>query len=295
MVLEHEGHRTLEAETGDAAMSLLDGDRVELIILDLNLPGADGVEVCRRLRAEGRSTPILMLTARNDVADRVVGLDAGADDYLAKPFALRELLARVRALLRRSDAARSDVHRLADLEVDPASRSASRAGRPIELTKTEFELLQLLVANPGIVLSRDLISERVWGYHDDLGSNTLEVFISNLRRKTESSGEARLIHTARGVGYVARGPPMSLRRRMALAIGTIVAVLVVAGGVFTWSLARRTCTTASTSLLDTEADAIEEISRSVDYSQLTLDGQPLAGAIDRLDQLADPCSAPARG
>lgn len=206
MVLAHEGHHIAEAETGEAGMSLIHAEHIDLIILDVNLPGADGIEVCRQLRDQGRETPILMLTARGDVNDRVRGLDAGADDYLAKPFALRELLARVRALLRRTDTTAVDTYRLADLEVDPASRSAARAGRAIELTKTEFELLQLLVTNSGVVLSRDVISERVWGYRDDLGSNTLEVFISNLRRKTEANGEPRLIHTARGVGYVARCP-----------------------------------------------------------------------------------------
>ena len=184
MVLAHEGHHIAEAETGEAGMSLIHAEHIDLIILDVNLPGADGIEVCRQLRDQGRETPILMLTARGDVNDRVRGLDAGADDYLAKPFALRELLARVRALLRRTDTTAVDTYRLADLEVDPASRSAARAGRAIELTKTEFELLQLLVTNSGVVLSRDVISERVWGYRDDLGSNPREVFISNLRRKT---------------------------------------------------------------------------------------------------------------
>ncbi len=207
MVLGHEGHDVVEADHGEACMAAIDSHAPDLVILDINLPGIDGIEICRRLRSQHFDEPILMLTARHDLHDRVRGLDAGADDYLPKPFALQELLARVRALLRRNDHKPGrTTYRIADLEVDPSSRTAARDGRYIELTKIEYDLLELLVSNAEVVLTRDLIGERVWGHQDDLGSNSLEVFVSNLRRKTEQNGEVRLIHTVRGVGYVARAP-----------------------------------------------------------------------------------------
>jgi two-component system response regulator MprA len=176
----------------------------DAILLDVLMPHVDGLEVARRLRARGLRTPILMLTARDEVRDRVAGLDAGADDYVVKPFALEELLARVRALLRRTDAGAGDVLRYADLELDPRSHEARRDGEPIELTRTEFSLLELFMVNPRQVLTRSVIFERVWGYDFGYGSNSLDVYIGYLRRKTEAGGRPRLIQTVRGVGYALR-------------------------------------------------------------------------------------------
>jgi len=166
----------------------------------------DGLTVCQRLRERGDRTPVLLLTARDLVADRVQGLNAGADDYLTKPFALDELLARVRALIRRSYPDHEAAVAVADLSLDPRSREVRRGERTLELTRTEFALLDLLMTNAGIVLSREVIRERVWGYSDSLGSNTLDVYVGYLRRKTEEGGEPRIIHTVRGVGFVLRPP-----------------------------------------------------------------------------------------
>ena len=207
MVLEYQEHQVVQAVTGEDGLRLAETEGPDLIILDINLPGIDGIETCRLLRKRGIDTPVLMLTARQEVADRVQGLDAGADDYLPKPFALDELLARVRSMLRRvgrTAAQPAPVLEIGDLSLDPAARTVERAGEAVELTKIEFDLLELLVANTGTVLTRDVIQERVWGYDDDLGSNSLEVFVSALRKKTEQGGGERLIHTIRGVGYVAR-------------------------------------------------------------------------------------------
>jgi two-component system response regulator MprA len=169
------------------------------------MPGVDGLEVCRRLRGSGSKLPVLMLTARTQVEDRVAGLDAGADDYVTKPFALEELLARVRALLRRTtEGDDGEVLRFGDLELDPGTREVRRGDRPIELTRTEFSLLELFLRNPRQVLTRSVIFERVWGYDFGFGSNSLDVYIGYLRRKTEAAGEPRLIHTVRGVGYALR-------------------------------------------------------------------------------------------
>jgi two-component system response regulator MprA len=168
------------------------------------MPGLDGLEVCRRLRAADDHVPILMLTARETVADRVAGLDAGADDYLVKPFALQELLARLRALLRRTGGDDTGSLGVADLSLDPDTREVRRGDRPIELTRTEFLLLELLLRNGRKVLTRDVILERVWGYDFETSSNSLDVYIGYLRRKTEAGGEPRLIQTVRGVGYVVR-------------------------------------------------------------------------------------------
>jgi two-component system response regulator MprA len=170
------------------------------------MPGVDGLEVCRRLRSSGNGLPVLMLTARAEVEDRVEGLDAGADDYVTKPFALEELLARLRALLRRTIASDDDVLRFADLELDPRTREVRRNGDPIELTRTEFALLELFLLNPRQVLTRSIIFERVWGYDFGYSSNSLDVYIGYLRRKTEAGGKPRLIHTVRGVGYALREP-----------------------------------------------------------------------------------------
>jgi two-component system response regulator MprA len=176
----------------------------DAVVLDVLMPPPDGLEVARTLRAGGNRTPILMLTARDQVSDRVAGLDAGADDYLVKPFALEELLARLRALLRRTSGHDRGALGFADLTLDPSTRVVERGGRPIELTRTEFNLLELFLLNPRQVLSRSLIFERVWGYDFGPSSNSLEVYIGYLRRKTEAGGEPRLIHTVRGVGYALR-------------------------------------------------------------------------------------------
>jgi two-component system response regulator MprA len=201
--LRLEGYEVALAGDGGEALAQLAGLRADLVVLDVLMPGLDGITVCRRLREGGDRTPVLMLTARDAVSDRVTGLDAGADDYLTKPFALEELLARVRALLRRSF---PDQLRVDDLELVPRTRQVRRGGRPVELTRTEFALLELLMRNAGAVLTRDAIRERVWGVDDAYGSNTLDVYVGYLRRKTEAGGEPRLIHTVRGVGFVLRSP-----------------------------------------------------------------------------------------
>ena len=203
--LELEGYDVeLAADGAEALERLVDGARPDALLLDVLMPGVDGLEVCRRLRRSGSRLPVLMLTARAEVSDRVSGLDAGADDYLAKPFALQELLARVRALLRRSGSGEGDVLRFADLELDPSTREVRRGGEEIELTRTEFSLLELFLRNPRQVLTRSLIFERVWGYDFGAGSNSLDVYVGYLRRKTEADGRPRVIHTVRGVGYALR-------------------------------------------------------------------------------------------
>jgi two-component system response regulator MprA len=203
--LVFEGHDVATATDGIEALEAVDKGAPDAIVLDVMMPGKDGLEVCRELRARGDRTPVLILTARHKVADRVSGLDAGADDYLVKPFALEELLARLRALLRRTtSAADSAVLQIADLRLDPATREVHRGDTPIELTKTEFQLLELLMINAGIVLSRATIYERIWDYDFGPTSNSLEVYVGYLRRKTEMNRAPRLIHTVRGVGYVLR-------------------------------------------------------------------------------------------
>jgi two-component system response regulator MprA len=180
------------------------GHGIDAVVLDVLMPGIDGLEVCRRLRTSGDKTPVLMLTARVEVEDRVAGLDAGADDYVTKPFDLEELLARLRALLRRAGSPGNQTLRFADLALDPVAHEVRRGDRLIEVTRTEFLLLELFLLNPRQVLSRSIIFERVWGYDFGPSSNSLEVYIGYLRRKTESGGEPRLIHTMRGVGYILR-------------------------------------------------------------------------------------------
>jgi two-component system response regulator MprA len=203
--LELEGYEIELAADGSEALYRLEGsEEPDAMILDVLMPGVDGLEVCRRLRGSGSKLPVLMLTARTEVEDRVAGLDAGADDYVTKPFALEELLARVRALLRRTSDEEGDVVRFANLELDPTTREVTRGGRPIELTRTEFSLLELFMRNPRQVLTRTIIFERVWGYDFGYASNSLDVYIGYLRRKTEADGEPRLIHTVRGVGYALR-------------------------------------------------------------------------------------------
>lgn len=203
--LVYEGHQVWTATDGIQAMARIQEQPPDLILLDWLLPGLSGVEVAARLRAAGLSTPILMLTARDAVEDRVEGLDSGADDYLVKPFAPAELLARIRALLRRAGASRPEQPlTYADLYLDPATREARRGSRPIALTPREFELLAFLMRHPRQVLPRQRILEEVWGYDFHGDDNVLEVYIGYLRRKTEAGGEPRLIHTVRGVGYVLR-------------------------------------------------------------------------------------------
>src|SRR3954468_15123094 len=204
--LRLEGYEVELAADGGEALQLLgaNGDDPDLVVLDVLMPNVDGLEVCRQLRRTGRRVPVLMLTARDEVADRVAGLDAGADDYVVKPFALEELLARVRALLRRAADEAVDVLHFADLELDPATREVRRDGDLIELTRTEFALLELFMLNPRQVLTRSIIFERVWGYDFGFGSNSLDVYIGYLRRKTEAGGKPRLIQTVRGVGYALR-------------------------------------------------------------------------------------------
>jgi len=198
-----EGYEVELAEDGEGALESVRRAEPDALILDVLMPGIDGLEVSRRLRRGGSKVPILMLTARDAVENRVEGLDAGADDYVTKPFALEELLARVRALLRRTTGA-GEVMRFADVELDPSTRQVTRGGEPIELTRTEFALLELLMLNPRQVLTRSVIFERVWGYDFGYASNSLDVYIGYLRRKTEGGGRPRLIQTVRGVGYALR-------------------------------------------------------------------------------------------
>jgi two-component system response regulator MprA len=203
--LELEGYEIELAEDGVEALAALEGgEDPDAMILDVLMPKMDGLEVCRRLRSTGSRMPVLMLTARVEVDDRVAGLDAGADDYVTKPFALEELLARVRALLRRTHEDGSGKLLFADLELDPGTREVRRGEEQIELTRTEFSLLELFIRNPRQVLTRSVIFERVWGYDFGFGSNSLDVYIGYLRRKTEAGGKPRLIQTVRGVGYALR-------------------------------------------------------------------------------------------
>ena len=200
------GYDVALAADGAAALEVLEGGGQDAVVLDVAMPGVDGLEVCRRMRAGGDRTAVLMLTARDAVDDRVAGLDAGADDYLVKPFALRELQARLRALLRRTEPAEGEpeVLSLGDLVMDVPAHTVRRGDREVELTRTEFALLRLLLEHPGQVLTRSTIFERVWGYDFGATSNTLGVYLSYLRRKLEAGGEPRLLHTVRGLGYVLR-------------------------------------------------------------------------------------------
>jgi two-component system response regulator MprA len=205
--LELEGYEIELAEDGEQALRRLELEPLpDAVVLDVLMPGVDGLEVCRRLRRARNSVPVLMLTARAEMDSRVAGLDAGADDYLSKPFALAELNARLRALLRRAGNGDTTIEalRFSDLELEPGTREVRRAGEPIELTRTEFALLELFLRNPRQVLTRSIIFERVWGYDFGPTSNSLDVYIGYLRRKTEAGGKTRLIHTVRGVGYALR-------------------------------------------------------------------------------------------
>ncbi len=199
--LRNEGYEVRTSADGVEALDVAAGFVPDLVVLDLGLPGMDGVEVCRRLRSDG-DVPILMLTARAETEDRVTGLDSGADDYLVKPFERRELLARIRALLRRRPPRGSASLEVADLCLNPDSREVRRGERGIELTNREFELLEFLMRNERLVVSRERLLDEVWGYDPMAATNTIDVFISNLRRKLEAGGEGRLLHTKRGAGYV---------------------------------------------------------------------------------------------
>jgi len=205
LVLDLHGFEVETATEGRQAIRAMSLARHDAVILDLLMPGLDGLEVCRRMRATGDRTPVLMLTARTEVSERVAGLEAGADDYLAKPFAREELVARLRALLRRTGWEGDDrTLRFDDLELDPIAHEVRRGDRPLELTRTEFLLLELLMRHPRQVLTRAAIFDHVWGYDFGPASNSLEVYVGYLRRKTEAAGESRLLHTVRGVGYVLR-------------------------------------------------------------------------------------------
>ena len=200
--LAYEGYRVVEAGSGEDGLDKAREHLPDLVVLDVMLPGMDGLEVIRRLRSAKEEVAILMLTARDEVKDRVAGLETGADDYLAKPFSFEELLARVHALLRRKTAPSGEILRFADLELDVDAREARRGGRTIELTTTEYNLLLLFLRHPRKVLTRDVIFEHVWAYDFEGESNVLEVYVRYLRNKLEADGEARLIHTVRGAGYV---------------------------------------------------------------------------------------------
>ena len=207
--LSFNGYEVTLASDGHEALTASSNAAPDLVLLDVNMPGIDGLEVCRRIRGSGSDVPVLILTARVEIGDRVLGLDAGADDYLPKPFALEELLARIRALLRRTKPTTDDAQvdeslTFVDLTLDPATRTVRRGERAISLTRTEFELLWVLMQRPRRVLSRELILDEVWGYDFPTSANSLEVYVGYLRRKTEAGGEPRLIHTVRGVGYVLR-------------------------------------------------------------------------------------------
>jgi len=208
--LSFNGYTVDLAEDGVEALEAITNERPDALVLDVMMPRLDGLEVCRQLRSTGDDLPILVLTARDSVSERVSGLDAGADDYLPKPFALEELLARLRALLRRTgpdEAGDGAIMTFADLTLDPSTREVHRGTRAISLTRTEFSLLEMLIANPRRVLTRSRILEEVWGFDFPTSGNALEVYVGYLRRKTEAEGESRLIHTVRGVGYVLRETP----------------------------------------------------------------------------------------
>jgi two-component system response regulator MprA len=204
--LRLEGYDVTAVTTGSQAVDAVTSEVPDLVILDVMMPALDGLTACRTLRPKFTELPILMLTARHEVGDRVAGLEAGADDYLVKPYASVELIARIRALLRRSSiSGASDLLTYADLRLDPAARLAWRGERQLDLTKTEFDLLEILVFNAGVVLSRDTLYERIWGFDFETSSRSLDVYVGYLRSKMEADGEARLLQTVRGVGFVVRG------------------------------------------------------------------------------------------
>ncbi|HUP17161.1 MAG TPA: response regulator transcription factor [Acidimicrobiia bacterium] len=202
--LRLEGFDVTAVASGEEALAVADSDDADVVVLDVGLAGIDGVEVVRRIRADGNDVPICILSARVEVGDRVVGLEAGADDYLVKPFVLEELVARLNALLRRRPETDVPVLMAGDLRIDGARRRVQRGSREIELTKREFHLLEILIRNQGIVLSRERLLELVWGYDFEVNTNVVDVFVGYLRRKLEDDGKSRLIHTVRGIGFVLR-------------------------------------------------------------------------------------------
>ncbi|MEU6146060.1 response regulator transcription factor [Streptomyces sp. NPDC047081] len=201
------GFRVRTADGGREALAAIRETPPDVLVLDISMPGMSGIEVCERLRGDGRDLPVLMLSALDETADRIAGLQAGGDDYLVKPFALQELVLRLRALLRRRPPSGREVLRVAGLVIDPAARTAERDGRQLELTRREFELLEVLARNAGLVLTRDQLLERVWGYDFDVRTDAVDTFVSYLRRKLEADGGTRLVHTVRGVGFVLREEP----------------------------------------------------------------------------------------
>ena len=204
-VLELEGYSVVVTKDGVAALDAILSNAPDAVVMDVMMPFSDGLSVCRELRRRANRTPILLLTARHEIGDRVAGLDAGADDYLVKPFSIDELLARVRALLRRNAPnTTSTILQLADLSLDPTRREVRRGSRIVDLTKTEFDLLQVLLEQTGIVLSREYLYEHIWGFDFETNSKSLDVYIGYLRRKIEQDDEVKLLHTVRGVGYVVR-------------------------------------------------------------------------------------------
>ena len=204
-VLELEGYSVVVTKDGVAALDAILSNTPDAVVMDVMMPFSDGLSVCRELRRRANRTPVLLLTARHEVGDRVAGLDAGADDYLVKPFSIDELLARVRALLRRNASnTTSSILQLADLVLDPTRREVRRGLRIVDLTKTEFDLLQVLLAQTGIVLSREYLYEHIWGFDFETNSKSLDVYVGYLRRKIEQNDETKLLHTVRGVGYVVR-------------------------------------------------------------------------------------------
>ena len=204
-VLELEGYTVASVNDGAAALAFISDSPPDAVVMDVMMPFADGFTVCREARMRGSRVPILLLTAKHEVSDRVAGLDAGADDYLVKPFAIDELLARVRALLRRRPSSDTNhVLSVGDLVLDPARREVRRGTRDIQLTKTEFDLLEALMLRSGMVVTRDQLYEEIWGYNFETGSKSLDVYIGYLRRKTEENGEPRVVHTLRGVGYTVK-------------------------------------------------------------------------------------------
>jgi len=209
--LGFQGYEVTAVNDGSQALESVAKSLPDAVILDVSMPHIDGLTACRMIREKHRHLPILMLTARHEVSDRVAGLDAGADDYVVKPFALEELSARLRAMLRRTadEHAVTDVITVGDMTLDPRARTVFRGSRELHLTKTEFDLLEMLMINVGIVLERDVLYDRIWGFNFETGSRSLDVYIGYLRRKTEEGGEARVLHTVRGVGYVVRPPSES--------------------------------------------------------------------------------------
>ena len=205
--LTFQNYKVTAVNDGAQALEAVDIELPDLVILDVSMPQIDGLTACRMIREKYRSLPILMLTARHEISDRVAGLDAGADDYVVKPFALEELSARVRSMLRRTHVTEATQNLVvADLILDLRARTAHRGKRELILTKTEFDLLELLMVNVGIVLERDMLYDRIWGFNFETGSRSLDVYIGYLRRKTEEGGEPRVLHTIRGVGYIVRPP-----------------------------------------------------------------------------------------